>query len=108
MYSASHISEASGYIVSVSVRDNFTQLFMQWESIHGLFNRVCGPSLVWSSTLNPTQSTPLWDFSGGPVVKTLHSQCRGPGFYQGTRPHMLQLKFLHSATKTQCSQIIKF
>ena len=84
MYSASHISEASGYIVSVSVRDNFTPLMMQWESIHGLFNRVCGPSLVWSSTLNPTQSTPLWDFSGGPVVKTLHSQCRGPGFYQGT------------------------
>ena len=22
----------------------------------------------------------LWDFLGGPVVKTLCSQCRGPGF----------------------------
>ena len=21
-----------------------------------------------------------WDFPGGPVAKTLHSQCRGPGF----------------------------
>ena len=107
MYSASHISEASGYILSVSVRDNFTLLMLQWEPIHGLLNRVCGPSLVWSSTLNPMQSTPLWDFPGCPVVKTLHSQCRGPGFYQGTTSHMPQLKFLHSATKTQCSQINK-
>ena len=67
MYSASHISEASGYIMSMmSVRDSFTPLMLQWELIHGLFHRGCGPSLVWSSTLNPTQSTPLWDFPGGP------------------------------------------
>ena len=22
----------------------------------------------------------LWDFPGGPLAKTPHSQCRGPGF----------------------------
>ena len=34
------------------------------------------------------------DFSGGPVVKTLHFQCRGPGSIpgQGTRSCMLQLR----------------
>ena len=34
------------------------------------------------------------DFPRGPVVKTLHSQCRGPGFdpVQGTRSRMLQLR----------------
>ena len=34
------------------------------------------------------------DFPGGPVAKTLCSQCRGPGSIpgQGTRAHMLQLK----------------
>ena len=31
-----------------------------------------------------------WDFPGGPVAKTLHSQCSLPG--QRTRPHMLQLR----------------
>ena len=32
------------------------------------------------------------DFLGGPVAKTLHSQCRGPEFnpWLGTRSHMLQ------------------
>ena len=36
----------------------------------------------------------LRDFPGGPVVKTLWSQCRGPGSIagQGTRSHMLQLR----------------
>ena len=34
------------------------------------------------------------DFPGGPVAKTLSSQCRGPGSIpgQGARSHMLQLR----------------
>ena len=34
------------------------------------------------------------DFPGGPVAKTLRSQCRGPGLIpgQGTRSHLLQLR----------------
>ena len=39
---------------------------------------------------------------------TLHAPNAGaPGSIpgQGTRSHMLQLKMLHAATKTQCSQI---
>ena len=36
------------------------------------------------------------DFPGGPVAKTLNSQCRGPG------------SISHVATKTWCSQINKF
>ena len=37
---------------------------------------------------------PFWDFSGGPVADTLHSQCRGPSLIpgQGTGSHMPQLK----------------
>ena len=41
---------------------------------------------------------------------TLHAPNAGaPGSIpgQGTRSHMLQLKILHAATKTQCSQIHK-
>ena len=38
------------------------------------------------------QDWPWGDFPGGPVVKTLVSQCRGPGLIpgQGTRSHMRQ------------------
>ena len=54
------------------------------------------------------------DFHGGPVAKTMCSQCRGPRLTpdQGTRSHMLQLRtrilqlrILHVSTKTWCSQI---
>ena len=40
------------------------------------------------------------DFPGGPVSKTLRSQCRDPCSIpsQGTRSHMPQLKILHGAT----------
>ena len=43
-----------------------------------------------------------WDFLGGPVVKTLHFQCRGPRFdpWSGNRT-------LHATTKTQRSQVNK-
>ena len=49
------------------------------------------------------------DLPGGPVAKTLHSQCRGLGSIprQGTRSHMLQPKIPHAETKTQCSQMNK-
>ena len=55
-------------------------------------------------------------FPGGPVAKTLHSQCRSPGSMtsQRTRSHMLQLrvcmlqlKILHATTKICCNQIIE-
>ena len=65
------------------------------------------------------------DFPGGPIAKTLSSQCRGSGSIpgQGTRLHMpqlrvhmlhlksyllqLRLKILQAPTKTQYSQINK-
>ena len=59
----------------------------------------------------------FWDFPGGPVAKTLCSPTQGPGPTpgRGTRSHMLQLKahmpqlkILHAATNTQCSQINNF
>ena len=41
------------------------------------------------------------------MAKTPGSQCRGPRFdlWSRTKSHMLQLKALHAATKTRCSQI---
>ena len=50
-----------------------------------------------------------WDSPGDPVAKTLCSQCRGTGSIpgRGARSHMLQLKILHTAMKTQNSQINK-
>ena len=50
------------------------------------------------------------NFLRGAVVKTLSSQCRGPGFnpWSGNfRSHMPQLKILHATTKTWHSQINK-
>ena len=32
------------------------------------------------SSISPNKSERVWDFPGGPVVKTLRFQCRGPGF----------------------------
>ena len=42
-----------------------------------------------------------WDFSGGPVVKTLHSQCRGPWFVPWSENWLPPAadKSLHAATK---------
>ena len=47
------------------------------------------------------------DFPGGPVAKTLCSQGWGPGSITGQeiQSHILQLKTLCAATKTQHSQI---
>ena len=49
------------------------------------------------------------DLPDDPAVKILRSQCRGLGSIpgQGTRFSTPQLKSLHIATKTQCSQIKK-
>ena len=46
-------------------------------------------------------------FFGGPVAKTLCSQCRGLGSIpgQGTGFHMLQLKIPSATAKTYCSQV---
>ena len=50
-----------------------------------------------------------WDFPGGPMAKTPHSQCRESRFIPGwqTRSHMLQIKFLSAKTKAQHSQTNK-
>ena len=42
----------------------------------------------------------LWDFPGGPLAKTPHSQCRGPGFNPQSGNQIP-----HATTKTQHSQI---
>ena len=49
----------------------------------------------------------LRDFPGGPVAKALCSQGWGPGSITGQeiQSHILQLKTLCAATKTQHSQI---
>lgn len=43
-----------------------------------------------------------WNFPRGPVAKSPHTQCRGPGFYpcQGTRSHVQPLSVLMSQPKT--------
>ena len=50
------------------------------------------------------------DFPGGPVAKTLYSQCRGSGFdpWSGNEIPHVAIKSSHTATKTQCSQINKY
>ena len=63
--------------------------------------------------LTSEESLRTWGyFPGGPVAKTLHSQCRGLGSVpgQGTRSHVLQLrihtlqqKILCGLTKTEDS-----
>ena len=69
---------------------------------------LCSSSLLAINTRK--KDLLAWDFPGGPVVKTLSSQCRGqssmPG--EGTRSHMPQLKISCAATKTQHSQINTF
>ena len=45
-----------------------------------------------------------WGFPGGPVGKTPHSQCRGPGFNPWSGNYAA-IKRSHATTKIQCSQI---
>ena len=58
----------------------------------------------------PTIIRKKGDFSGGPMAKTPHSQCRGSRFHpwSGTRSHMLQLKIPRAATKSRHCQINKY
>lgn len=55
---ASHISEPCDYILSVGGRERFAPLMLQWEFVHGLFNSVCGPSLIWSSLEHTVPTAP--------------------------------------------------
>ena len=50
------------------------------------------------------------DFPGGPVAKTLHCPCWGPGFdlWSETRSPMPQLKDPASAAKTWSTQIDEY
>ena len=45
-----------------------------------------------------------WNFPGGPVAKTLRSQCKGPGSIPGwgNRSHMPQLSFLATTKDLAC------
>ena len=57
--------------------------------------------------VHPTPKHRLYrDFPGGPVTKFLHSSAGGPDWVPGqrTRSHMLQLKILHAATKTDTAK----
>ena len=60
---------------------------LTWAA-EGHTGRMWGVGVAWR------QKDPEEDFPGGPVVKTLHSQCRGLGSIpgQGTRSRMPQLK----------------
>ena len=47
-----------------------------------------------------------WDFPGSPAAKTLHSQCRGPGFNfwsENWISHTTATKSSHAATKIPCA-----
>ena len=48
----------------------------------------------WNTPRRPEKCIYLGESPDGPVAKTVHSQCRGPGSIsgQGTRSHMLQLR----------------
>ena len=58
------------------------------SSVHGILQArilewvAISPSrgIFLTYGLNPRLLSLYWDFPGGPVVKTLHSQCRGPNF----------------------------
>ena len=75
---------------------------------------VTGPITTFnfelSSFLNSSsQNAPYWDFSGDPVARIPHSQCRGPGFHPwwGNQIPHATTKSLHSITKIRRSQINK-
>ena len=66
---------------------------------HKLIFKFFLSKITMTSFRSFKESNP-WNFSGGPVAKTLLSQCRGPRFdtWSGNQ-------IPHAATKTQCSQI---
>ena len=76
----------------------------------GLYSPIWSPALsseAFSAWVGCTEKLPFKkicarDFPGGPVAKTLHSQCREPRLNpgQGTRPHMPQLSS-HATTKIE-------
>ena len=70
--------------------------FMELQSWKKYYRVLQFILLLWAHAFPFPPIYNLWpcDFPGGPVAKTLHSQCRGPGSIpdQGTRSHMLQLR----------------
>ena len=65
----------------------------------------------------PSKELNSWDFPGGPVAKTLSSQCRGPRFHPWSENWILhatlgvrmsQLKIPYATVKTQHRQINTF
>ena len=76
---------ANGYEVYFCSDENVLKLGWWW-----LYNFVNIHQITELNTLK--EWILLRDFfSGGPVAKTLHSQCREPGFDPGTRSHVLPL-----------------
>ena len=98
------------------IRDNDKRQFGEMMRV-----RACGRQLL---TEKQTTRASTGDFPGGPVAKTLSSQCGMGGLDsvpdRGTRSHMLQLgvhmpqpkilqlKIPHAANETWCSQIKRF
>ena len=73
-------------------------------------NKMCSPQLTLSSQSKRRNRHVHKDFPGGPMAKTLRSQCKTtwlPSLVRGPRYHTLQLKTLHATAKTQHSQINK-
>ena len=67
----------------------------------GKANSHC-PSLYSNTIKSPgciKKYRVVWDFSGGPVANTLHSQCRRPGFNPGQRTRYVATKTSDVATK---------
>ena len=65
---------------------------------------ACTLSRKQQATFNIKMSL-TWDFPGGPVAKTPHSQCRvlGATLGQGTRSHMPQLRVCMPVINPACS-----
>ena len=86
MFSSQQVPISKDVVINTYFFDNEDVVFLQVEEIN------LGTSLVVQ-----------WLRLHAPNARGLGSI---PG--QGTRSHMPQLKILHAATKTQCSQINKY
>ena len=57
----------------------------RWLVINGAGCSQWKCRVSWEGVWERVKKGFPWDFPGGPVAKTLHSQCRGPGFDPWTR-----------------------
>ena len=64
-------------------------IFIMQKVINLIINDICLVKTYW------------WDFSGGPVAKTLHSQCQGPVFdpWSGNQIPQAATRISHTVSK---------